>query len=117
MDQETSNYIVTYFSNLLTTEEKLAIKHISSTIKLDLNNQPNRNDNLVKVYKKEGWLTSEKAVLDLLDEGYGRFEFRVAERILKEHSEKVRLNFCPNCRRLARTPLAKQCRFCGHDWH
>jgi hypothetical protein len=26
------------------------------------------------------------------------------------------INTCPQCGQLARTPLAKQCRHCGHDW-
>jgi hypothetical protein len=27
------------------------------------------------------------------------------------------LNRCPECQRIVRTPLAKQCLWCGHDWH
>lgn len=117
MDQDTANYIVTYFSNLLTVEEKLAFKHISSFIKLDLKNQPDRNDSLVQVYRRRGWISSEPAVLDLIKDEEEAFKRRVAERILKEHPEKVTLNTCPQCERLTRTPTAKQCRYCGYDWH
>ncbi len=40
----------------------------------------------------------------------------VAQRLLKDHGNEL-LNFCPRCEKLARTPLAKQCRYCGFDWH
>jgi hypothetical protein len=40
----------------------------------------------------------------------------IAERLFKEHADKI-LNTCPRCEKLARTPLAKQCRHCGFDWH
>ena len=35
MDQETAKYIATYFSNLMTDEEKLAVKHTTSTLKVE----------------------------------------------------------------------------------
>lgn len=40
----------------------------------------------------------------------------IAERLLKDHGSEI-LNTCPRCEKLARTPLAKQCRHCGFDWH
>lgn len=40
----------------------------------------------------------------------------IAKRILAEHGEEI-INLCPKCGALARTPLAKQCRSCFHDWH
>lgn len=40
----------------------------------------------------------------------------IAERLFKEHADEI-LNTCPRCEKLARTPLAKQCRHCGFDWH
>jgi uncharacterized C2H2 Zn-finger protein len=27
------------------------------------------------------------------------------------------VNRCPRCGEVAKTPKAKQCRFCKHDWH
>ena len=42
---------------------------------------------------------------------------RLAEIIAMDYKDKVFFNNCPNCGKLARTPKAKQCRFCGYDWH
>jgi len=113
IDAETANYIVTYYSNFLSLEETIAVRHIHSLQKLSGESNPN----LEKMYRKQGWLTDNETILDLLRDGYDTFEIRVANRILKENSDKVFLNNCPKCGKLARTPMAKQCRFCTHNWH
>jgi len=41
---------------------------------------------------------------------------KLSKLILEKHKEKIFWNLCPKCRELARTPKAKQCRFCNHDW-
>jgi hypothetical protein len=53
----------------------------------------------------------------LLTEGYEEFQTRVRVRLLTEHADEIVLNRCTKCDRLVRTPLAKQCFWCGHDWH
>ncbi len=37
--------------------------------------------------------------------------------LIEKYGDKVFWNLCPECNKLARTPKAKQCRFCGHNWH
>ncbi len=113
IDKKTAHYIVLYFGNLMTGVERLALRHSRSTFKLD----GVENEKLTKVYYKAGWLSPDLEVLKLLEDGDDQFMINCAERILKENSDKVFLNYCPNCGRLARTPQAKQCRFCGFDWH
>jgi hypothetical protein len=115
VDKETANYIISYFSNLLTVAERMAIKHTSSVYKLG--DVISDNSSLTRVYKKKGWLTSDQTVLDLLKGGYEQFELNVANRILAQSADKVYFNNCPNCNKLARTPFAKQCRHCNHSWH
>ena len=101
--------------NLLTSEEKMAIKHTSSMFKLEHSNS--KNPNLTRMYRENGWLTSDQSVLDLLKDGYDNFELNVANRIMEQSPEKVFFNNCPKCNKLARTPYARQCRHCGHKWH
>ena len=115
MNKETARYIINYFSNLLTDEEQMAIKHTSSAFKLE--NSTSDNTTMTRMYKERGWLTSDQAVLDLLKDGYEIFELNVANRIIEQNADKVFLNNCPRCNKLARTPYAKQCRHCGHTWH
>jgi len=117
LDKETANYIVTYFSHLLTEKEKLAVRHSSSIIKIESGDKTTNLVSLTKIYKERGWLTDDQTVLDLLKDGCDNFELKTAQRILKDYGDKVFLNNCPKCGKLARTPRAKFCRHCGHDWH
>jgi hypothetical protein len=114
MDVEKAKYVINYFSHLLTGAEKMAIKHISSTYKLE--HSISDNTNLTKIYREKGWLTTDQSVLDLLKEGYEQFELNVANRILNQNPDGVFFNNCPKCNNLARTPYARQCRFCGLNW-
>ncbi len=113
MDQETAKYIFQYFSNLLTDQEKMAIKHTLSMDKL----RDSSNTNLTSIYKAKGWITDDQTVLDLLKDGPEAFEMTAAKRILAEAPDKIFFNFCLKCDQLARTPYARQCRHCGHSWH
>lgn len=54
-------------------------------------------------------------VSEALESGLDVFQTRVRKRIVTEHPGVV--NRCPACQRVARTPNAKQCRWCYHDWH
>lgn len=53
----------------------------------------------------------------LLANGFDGFKMHVASRIYSERKHELTLNLCPSCGKIARTPLAKQCRFCFYDWH
>jgi len=106
ISKNTAWYIIIYFSELMTPAEKLALRHQQSTVKLD----GSENENLTKVYYRRGWLSQDPEVLIYLSEGPDQFMINCAERILKESPNKVFLNLCPVCSKLARTPYAKQCR-------
>ena len=62
------------------------------------------------------WLSNDPEALSLAANGYEVFVERAASRILQEQQGNVHLNRCPQCEGLARTPNARQCRFCGYDW-
>jgi hypothetical protein len=61
--------------------------------------------------------TSDPEVLRLMTDGVDAFLLRVRDRILRDYPQQVVLNYCPKCGGLAKTPRAKQCRWCHHDWH
>lgn len=110
MDKETASYIRTYFSQLMTDDEMLALKYHMYTYKTEDNPQ------MRKVMVDRGWISKRPDVKEFLKDGYEEFELNVAKRIMKETPEKVFLNNCPMCNKLARTPSARQCRHCGHSW-
>lgn len=114
MNQETIRYILNYFSYLLTETEGKAMRHSHSLIKL--NHDISESSRMARLYYKNGWLSTDPAVLDLLKDGNEAFEQMVAQRIMSRTPEKVFFNNCPKCGQLARTPYARQCR-CGYQWH
>ena len=60
----------------------------------------------------------EKSEVDLeLRDGYAALYLRARDRILREHVDSVFINRCPSCRRIVRSPGARQCLWCKHDWH
>jgi hypothetical protein len=52
-----------------------------------------------------------------LAEGSEAFRRRVCRRLLREVGAGLVLNRCPRCRSVTRTPKARPCFWCGHDWH
>lgn len=111
MDKETIRYIRNYFSHLITADELLALKH---SIFLDKSSD---NERMRELMLEKGWISTDPEITGLLKDGYDEFELRIVKRILAETPDKVYFNNCPKCRQLARTPYAKQCRFCGYSWH
>ena len=45
------------------------------------------------------------------------FRGEVAVRLLADPTVVAFVRRCPHCNRVARTPKAEQCFWCGHDWH
>jgi hypothetical protein len=62
-------------------------------------------------------LSEDPQVRELGAVGQEAIVRRAVQRILTEHKGEVILNHCPKCGKLCRTPRAKQCRSCLHDWH
>ncbi len=116
MDNELSKYIVNYFTDLLTDKEKLGLKHLRSKYKIEHSDNKDNIEQRVRAYKTMGWLTEDKEILELVSGGEEDLDRKIADRILREHRDKVFINNCPSCGRLARTPFARQCRHCGHNW-
>jgi hypothetical protein len=110
MDLETSRYIINNFPILLTEEESMAIRHAWAVDKTS------NSAIMAEALKKEGFFTEDERVLALLKDGYDSFDIKTASRIMAEQGDKVFLNNCPKCNRLARTPQARQCRHCGYNW-
>ncbi|GEM63567.1 hypothetical protein SF1_15490 [Sphingobacterium faecium NBRC 15299] len=98
----------------MSPQEKLAYKHIHSLLKLEGNKDL---DKIKKIYFKAVLLTKDLTALSLIHDGIEKFYKNTAQRILSNHHAQITFNNCPKCGKLARTPLAKQCRYCYFDWH
>jgi hypothetical protein len=118
LNPKVAYYVVRFHAELMTDAERKAQQHLFATMKATMGRSDEmaqhvaQNDNMFS-----RWLSSETPVLNLAKDGYQRFQLTTAARILRDSADKVFFNCCPACWELARTPSAKQCRYCGHDWH
>ncbi len=101
-------YITAYYPDLLTSEERAT--HGFHTY--------SQADNyLTRIAIEQILAKVDKAVIERnLSEGIDKFE----QKILSKLSDKLKhlfINRCPQCGKIARTNKAKQCKFCGNDWH
>jgi hypothetical protein len=111
-------YVVRWYAHLMTPVEQRAQWHLFAAIKAtrgrsDMEAQREARKHIVH----SRFLSDDANVLRLTGAGYEAFVERTAARILDECRSEVFFNRCPECGGLARTPTAKQCRFCAHDWH
>ncbi|HEX8020516.1 hypothetical protein [Mucilaginibacter sp.] len=113
MTAEEVSYIIWYFSDLIDSREAIALSHYNFSDEYKTGPDSKARRWLIK----KGKITEDPEILRLLDNGYVQLRLSAAENVLKNHPGKVFFNRCKICGKLARTPRAKQCRFCGHDWH
>lgn len=98
---ELAEYIIDFHTELLTSAETEARKWL-----------------LFPGHAKEPRdLPSDPDAAELTRLGPEDLYLHIRDRILLEHGAILNLNRCPNCDGLCRTPSAKQCRHCFHDWH
>ncbi len=111
---ELAEYVVKHYAGLLTLTQKKALKHHQHLLKLADN--PDR-ERVTLMYTRNKWLSEEPETFTQLDGGYSNFIVNCSKELLSNQGADVVINTCPQCGRLARTPLAKQCRHCFFDWH
>ena len=105
-------YISIYCTDFYNEVEKKAMKHYVAQVKF----LPYKDkiEKMAIAYKRDS--TEDPEILKLLENGIQNFHEKSAERVLNEQFDDLNLNTCPGCDGIARTPTAKQCRYCGHDW-
>ncbi|CAN5807748.1 hypothetical protein BH20ACI4_BH20ACI4_30170 [soil metagenome] len=109
---EMAYYIFNYCFELLTKEENQAHKNLLGQQKTDSSENQTKKEIL-----RKSWLSDDKDVLKLLENGSEEFYKRTVERVFKDNPNKEFLNLCPKCNALTKTPKARQCRKCFYSWH
>jgi hypothetical protein len=103
-----TKYVIDYYGGLMTRAEWLAHRAFLAEGKIQHGYAPELLEDL---------RTSDPDALSLMSHGVESFRLQVRERLLRDHQDKVFLNYCPKCGGLATTPKARQCCWCFHSWH
>jgi hypothetical protein len=119
MDAQKAVYVLRYYRQLLTAPERLAHRHLMATAKAThgRTNAAAQRETENSSHPVRRFLSNDPNVLLLARDGLTSFMLRTAQRILDAHGAVVAFNCCPCCGALAKTPKARQCRACRHDWH
>jgi hypothetical protein len=106
-------YIFHYCGKYFWSAEVKAHRHLHALAK----SNNGVNVFMYKFFMKEENVNTDKHIKKLVDGGFESFKERVVERIWNDHRHELKLNLCPRCSKVTRTPWAKQCQFCFHSWH
>jgi ssDNA-binding Zn-finger/Zn-ribbon topoisomerase 1 len=108
-----NNYILQHYGHLMTQLESRFIKAIQAEEKA----KNSEDDRLRSLIRRRWGRFDDAEVAQALEAGAGPFICGVRERLFREKGEFIVINRCPECDRIVRTPSARQCFWCGNDWH
>ena len=100
-------YLVYYFRKNLTEGERslLWACHLTPFIR----DRP-------ELEEQRKFQVDQVAKRTIADRGLERTIRETSDEILRREGNKIFVNRCPSCARLVRTPRAKLCLWCGHNW-
>jgi hypothetical protein len=110
---ELATYLWDNYPNLFSQDEKRA----SSTLLCELKAAHIDSEEIRSLLIRRGSARGNPVVDQLLADGPDAFRTRAAERVFSEHWARIDINRCGKCSRIVATPKARQCLWCGHDWH
>lgn len=111
-DRELTRYVWNHYERLMTEFERRVGRSIIARWKMERAGTPESAAGLARAFRAGG-----QEVEEALAEGAEAYRRRVRDRVLTEHGPEVFVNRCPGCGRVVRTPQARQCFWCGCDWH
>jgi hypothetical protein len=112
-DYELTQYVWNHYTRLLTEFEWRVGRAIMGRAKAAMSNSPQIAERLNRLW---GGI-EEPEINAALAKGPDEFRRRVCDRLLAVCAAEIFVNRCPNCERIVRTPQARQCFWCGFDWH
>jgi hypothetical protein len=112
-DAVLTQYVWDYYQMLMTDFERRVGFAILGRMKA----ADTGNPQVARLLKERWGAVSDPEVEAALAEGEEAFRRRVRQRLFSEHGDDIFINHFPRCRRVVRTPRARQCFWCGWDWH
>ncbi len=111
--RELAEYLWSNYSQLFSEPEQLAARTLIGEQKATTTDSERIRQKLLSAWSRRG----EPEIDVLLADGPEAFRIQAAERVLAERRDEIDVNRCPECDRVVATPRARQCLWCGFDWH
>jgi hypothetical protein len=111
-DRELTRYVWDYFSHRMTDFERRVGLAIIGRQKA-----ANAGGDVAHLLAVRWGHADDPEINAALVDGPEEFRRRVCSRVLSEAGDEIIVNRCPRCNRVVRTPRARQCFWCGFDWH
>jgi hypothetical protein len=112
-DDALTNYVLQNFGEWMTPLESQTMKAVHAEEKA----RRSGSEQVASVIRRRWGELEDDQVARALEHGAESFRRGVRERLLREKAEDIIINRCPSCDRIVRTPRARQCLWCGYDWH
>ena len=109
--QELYRYLTEHLSSMLTDQERRIARAFLGEAKA-----ANSSENMAAMLRKNMCSPDDKTVQSWLRTGRRPFAATVLAR-LEQDDPTFRVNRCAECQCIVATPVARQCFWCGHDWH
>lgn len=112
-DETLTNYIWRHYQVFLTQSEGLTSIAFGNNGTAAGQLKPSIAD----LIRQRWYQENVPQIIEEIKDGNAAFRKRVRDRILQEHGHVVFINRCPDCSKIVKTPRARQCLWCNHDWH
>jgi hypothetical protein len=112
-ENESTRYVLGHHRSLMTILEVRIVRTIHVEQKADAA----ASEFLASRLRSRWGHRGEEEVARALEAGPTACLRNIRDRLLRDHADQIEINRCPNCHRVVRTPRARQCFWCGHDWH
>jgi hypothetical protein len=111
-ERELTRYIWDFYGQLMTPfEQRVGMAHLAAG-KATIG-----HPEVAAIILRKHGITGDPEAEAALSDGVEAFRQRVCHRVLAEHGVEVFVNRCLSCERVVRTPKARQCFWCGFNWH
>ena len=107
-------YIFKHFHHLMTPLERRAIEYTTPIVQVSDHWKIKRLYDFLE--ERDGHVPDDE-VIAAFAVPYDRRKEMIIDRLISDCIDRIFVNRCPECNRIARTPAARQCMWCHHDWH
>jgi hypothetical protein len=113
-EKELRAYIFKHFRHLMTPLGRRTVEYLSPIVRASDHWKIRRLYDFLE--ERDGHVSDEE-LIEAFKIAHAQRMDQAVDRLLTNGLDSLFINRCPKCDRIARTPEAKQCLWCGHNWH